>query len=128
MGKELQDCREELFEANNKKSTFYEELLHERQDNKDKDIEIRDLRAGKPTMEQVMLQKELDKCRRTLTALQTELMGTKATLSLKPPRLNNINRIHWKPPLQMVCWRLVLKSWSSRSMTRLPTTISSALG
>ena len=83
MGKELQDCRDELFEANNKKDTFYEELLHERQDNKDKDIEIRDLRARKPTMEKVMMQRELDKCRKALTAMQTELMGTKATLSLK---------------------------------------------
>ena len=83
MGKELQDCRDELIEANNKKDTFYEELLHERQDNKDKDIEISDLRARKLTMEKVMLQKELDRCRKALTALQTELMGTKASLSLK---------------------------------------------
>ena len=81
--KELQCVRNELLEVSNRRDSLYEELLVERQDNKDKDLVIEDLRARKPTMEKVVIQKELERCRSTLNTMQTELMGTKATLALK---------------------------------------------
>ena len=121
--KELQRVKDELIEVSNRRDSLYEELLIERQDNKDKDLVIEDLRATKPTMEKVVMQKELERCRSALGTIQMELMGTKATLALKTTQAQQHQQDSLRPP-EMASSRARYVIWRKRKQQQFITTSS----